>query len=600
MSLVSVRNLTFTYGGPLLFDRVSFNIQLGERIGLVGRNGTGKSTLLKLLCGELQPDDGDVLISDDSSIGRLIQEVPDSSKTSVVDIVRKGITVPTSSAEIPEWKHRQKIDRVLSRMNLQPDVSFESLSSGMKRRVLLAQALVTEPNVLLLDEPTNHLDIQSIAWLERFLQGYLGTVVFVTHDRVFLQQLATRIIEIDQARLFDWSCDYNTFLKRRQELLDAEATQHAAFDRKLAEEELWIRKGIKARRTRNEGRVRTLKKMREERGRRHSRIGHVRMKAAEGQRSGQLVLEAKEIGFAWVGQHIIENFSTLVSRGDRVGIIGPNGAGKTTLIRLLLGELTPTTGSVRLGANLQTIYFDQLRETINESQTVLENIGEGQETLLIHGKSRHIYSYLQDFLFTSEQARQLARYLSGGERNRLMLARLFKRPSNVMVLDEPTNDLDAETLELLEELVCRYSGTVLVISHDRAFLNNVVTSTIAFDPDGTVREYDGGYDDYVRQSDKALPAATAKANPKPELKSHATTTTRKISYLQQRELEALPDQIAEMELQQSLLHQKMADPEFFRQESSVIAEAKAALELLTVQIEESYQHWEKLEEPGGG
>ena len=594
MSLVSVRNLTFAYGEPPLFDGINFSVQSGERIGLVGRNGTGKSTLLRLLCGELQPDDGQVVVDGGACTGRLVQEVPHGGESAVIDIVREGITSAPSAPDSSEWKHQQNVDRVLSRMNLQPEHSFGTLSSGMKRRVLLAQALVSQPDVLLLDEPTNHLDIPSISWLERFLKGYPGAVIFVTHDRVFLQQLATRIIEIDRARLFDWTSDYHTFLRRRQELLDAESKQEAAFDRKLAEEEVWIRQGIKARRTRNEGRVRALKKMREERSRRRRQDGLVRMKANEAHRSGQLVLEAEDITFSWDKQRIIDGFSTLISRGDRVGIIGPNGAGKTTLIRLLLGELTPESGSVRAGTSLQTIYFDQLRETINESQTVAENVGEGQDTLLIDGKRRHIYSYLQDFLFTPERARRPARYLSGGERNRLMLARLFKRPSNVMVLDEPTNDLDAETLELLEELVGQYSGTLLVISHDRAFLNNVVTSTIAFDHDGVVREYDGGYDNYVRQCPEATaePAAKAERGPKPK----AVTSQKKLSYRQQQELEALPDQIAELESQQSRLHEQMADPEFFRQEPSVIADATATLESLVTRTEAAYQRWEQLEQ----
>jgi ATP-binding cassette subfamily F protein uup len=595
MSLVSVRNLTFTHGGPLLLDEINFDVQSGERIGLVGRNGAGKSTLLKLLCGELQPDDGSIVVSDHATIGRLIQEVPDGRHAAVVDIVRQGLVVDSSALGNSEWEHQQKTERVMSRMDLQPDVSFESLSSGMKRRVLLAQALVTEPDVLLLDEPTNHLDVESIAWLERFLKGYSGAIVFVTHDRVFLQQLATRIIEVDRANLFDWTCDYSTFLTRRQELLDAEAKQDAAFDRKLAEEEVWIRKGIKARRTRNEGRVRALKKMRDERSQRRTQLGNVRMEAAAGQRSGQLVLKAKEIAFAWDDHPVIDGFSTLISRGDRVGIVGPNGAGKTTLVKLLLGELTPNSGSVRLGTNLQAIYFDQLRETIDETKTVVENIGEGQDTLLINGRTKHVYGYLQDFLFTPERARRPARYLSGGEQNRLMLAKLFKQPSNVMVLDEPTNDLDAETLELLEELVGQYPGTVLVISHDRAFLNNVVTSTIAFDPDGVVREYDGGYDDYVRQRPDIAAAATGKTGLTSNSKS-AKAPKRKLSYKQQRELDELPDQIADLESQLAQLHERMADPKYFRQDASAITEGTDDLESLTTRIKNCYDRWEELDE----
>jgi len=601
MALVLVRDLTFTHGGPLLFNEINFQVESGERIGLVGRNGSGKSTLLKLLCGELQPDDGSIIIGDDSSIGRLIQEVPDGEEAAVIDIVRQGLTADATVVDEYDWEHQQKIDRVLSQMDLQPEASFSSLSSGMKRRVLLAQALVTEPKVLLLDAPTNHLDVEAISWLERFLKGYSGALIFVTHDRVFLQELATRIVEVDRARLFDWTCNYSTFLTRRQEMLDAEEKQNAAFDRKLAEEEVWIRKGIKARRTRNEGRVRALKKMRNERGDRRSQLGNVRMEAAQGQRSGQLVLEAKDVTFAWDEEPVIDGFSTLLSRGDRVGIVGANGAGKTTLLKLLLGDLKPDSGSVRLGANLQVIYFDQLRETIDETKTVVENIGEGQDTLLINGRTKHVYGYLQDFLFTPERARRPARFLSGGEQNRLMLAKLFKQPSNVMVLDEPTNDLDAETLELLEELVGQYTGTVLVISHDRAFLNNVVTSIIAFDPDGTVREYDGGYDDYVRQRRniaKQTELQTSHA-PKQVRKSQPAKTPKKqLSYKDKKELEELPERIATLESQQAEFHEQMANPEFFKQVPATIAAANEELETLTAQLKTAYTRWEKLEEMG--
>lgn len=602
MALVSVRDLTFTHGGPPLFNEINFQVESGERIGLVGRNGTGKSTLLKLLCGALQPDDGSVIIGDDASVGRLIQEVPDGDDATVVDIVRQGLTAATTVADEHNWEHQQKIDRVLSQMDLQPDVSFGSLSSGMKRRVLLAQAIVTQPKILLLDEPTNHLDVEAISWLERFLKGYSGAIIFVTHDRVFLQELATRIIEVDRARLFDWTCNYKTFLIRRQELLDAEEKQNAAFDRRLAEEEVWIRKGIKARRTRNEGRVRALKKMRKARSDRRTQLGNVRMEAAQGQRSGQLVLEAKDVTFAWDKQPVIDGFSTLLSRGDRVGIVGTNGAGKTTLLKLLLGDLTPDSGSVRLGANLQVIYFDQLRETIDETQTVVENIGDGQDTLLINGRTKHVYGYLQDFLFTPERARRPARFLSGGEQNRLMLAKLFKQPSNVMVLDEPTNDLDAETLELLEELVGQYTGTVLVISHDRAFLNNVVTSTIAFDPDGTVREYDGGYDDYVRQRRSAAKQPESVTTRDQNRKSKPQPTTapkKKISYKEKKELEELPERIASLESQQTRFHEQMADPEFFKQDPTTIASANEELLTLTDQLTMAYARWEQLEEIAG-
>ncbi|MCA9111598.1 MAG: ATP-binding cassette domain-containing protein, partial [Planctomycetaceae bacterium] len=420
------------------------------------------------------------------------------------------------------------------------------------------------------------------------------------HDRVFLQSLATRIIEVDRARLFDWTCDYNTFLKRKQQALDAEEKQNAAFDRKLAEEEVWIRQGIKARRTRNEGRVRALVKMREERRQRREKLGNVRMQAGEAERSGRLVIETKNLKFTYGEdqQPIVQDLSMLITRGDKIGIIGPNGTGKTTLLKLLLGDLEPTSGSVRHGTNLEVIYFDQLREQINEEQTVAENVGEGQDTLLINGKSKHVIGYLQDFLFTPERARRPARYLSGGERNRLLLARIFKRPSNVMVLDEPTNDLDTETLELLEELVADYSGTLLLVSHDRAFLNNVVTSTLAFEGDGVVKEYDGGYDDYVRQRGEQT-AVRSEPDP-PTAKVERTTASpdrkpAKLSFKEQKELEALPEQIHELEQEVAELHEQMASPTFFKQEGSVIADVNARLQELSSQLETLFARWEALE-----
>ena len=477
MPLLSLRDISFTYGGESLLEQIDLEIDRGEKIGLLGRNGAGKSTLMKIIAGEIPLDDGSIQTTPHVRIARLIQEVPHAQESqTVAEMVAEGYTDNPDPAH--QWEADQAVAKALSRVEIDGEQQFSTLSSGMKRRALLARALVREPDILLLDEPTNHLDIESITWLEGFLKNYDGALLFVTHDRSFLQTLAGRILEIDRGKLFDWTCDYDTFLVRKQQLLDAEEKQNALFDKKLAEEEVWIRKGIKARRTRNEGRVRALKKMRQERAERRKQSGDVRMQAGEAEKSGRLVIELKNVSFHYEEKQVIADYSTLLTRGDKVGIIGRNGAGKSTLLKLILGKLQPSSGSVRQGTKLETIYFDQLREQIDEEKTVIENVGEGEQTLNINGTNKNIYGYLQDFLFTPERSRQLAKFLSGGERNRLLLARLFKKPSNLLVLDEPTNDLDAETLELLEELVVDYSGTVLLVSHDRTFLNNVVTSTI--------------------------------------------------------------------------------------------------------------------------
>ncbi len=601
MPLLSLQDVSFTWGGPLILEGINLEIDKGERIGLLGRNGTGKSTLLRILASELEPDDGEFRLGNGVRVARLVQEVPHGYDGQVADLIAEDWTSPSDSAaeeiESDGWKAAQAVKRVLSRMNLDGKAEFATLSSGMKRRVLLAKSLVGEPEVLLLDEPTNHLDIPSIAWLERFLKGYAGTLIFVTHDRVFLQALATRIIEIDRARLFDWTCDYATFLKRKQLALDAEDKQNAEFDRKLAAEEVWIRQGIKARRTRNEGRVRALKKMREERRARRGRIGNVRMEAATSDRSGRLVIEAEDVSFAYGVEPIVRDLSVLITRGDKIGIIGPNGSGKTTLLRLLLGQLEPNEGRIRHGTRIEVTYFDQLREQIDEEKTVVENVGEGQDTLLINGSQKHIYGYLQDFLFTPERARRPARYLSGGERNRLLLAQIFKRPSNVLVLDEPTNDLDVETLDLLEELLVNYEGTVLLVSHDRAFLNNVVTSTLAFEGRGTVKEYDGGYDDYVRQSESVdVPAdESASHASKPKPRQQSSNERNRLNYNEQRELDTLPERIHEHERLQQELHATMADPAFFKQDGATISAANSQLSTIEQELAAMYQRWEDLE-----
>ncbi len=528
MALINLRNINLAFGGPPLLLDISLRIQKGERIALLGRNGTGKSTLLKVIAGEIQADGGLIDRQQGLRVARLEQDVPRNLQGTIYEATAQGLAETGAllvryhdltrradsgetglSSQLTEvqqrlessdgWSHQQRIEQVLSRLKLPTDLPVSSLSGGILRRVLLARALAVDPDILLLDEPTNHLDIESITWLEEFLQRENLTLVFVTHDRAFLRRLATRIVEIDRGRLFDFACDYDTFLQRKDELLNAEAQEQARFDKKLAEEEVWIRKGIKARRTRNEGRVRALKKMREEFRQRRERIGTARLNLQEAERSGKLVAEVKGLSFAYDKVPLVSDFSAMVLRGDRIGIIGPNGIGKTTLLKLLLGEIKPQQGTVRLGTNLHVLYFDQMREQLDPNLTVQQNLAGDQDSVVIDGRSRHVIGYLQDFLFTPDRARSPVRILSGGERNRLLLARLFTREANVLVLDEPTNDLDLETLDLLEELLADFKGTLFLVSHDRAFLNRVVTSTIAFEGDGQVREYVGGYDDWLHQ-----------------------------------------------------------------------------------------------------
>ena len=598
MALLSLREISLAFGGPRLFDQADFHIEQGERVCLLGRNGEGKSTLLRLILGEIQPDEGEVVRRQGLRVSRLEQDVPRTEVGSVAEVVARGLDerdrVGTSAG--------RRVDAILSRMSLDPEARFESLSSGMKRRVLLARALVAEPDVLLLDEPTNHLDVAAIEWLEEFLSRFAGTLVFVTHDRAFLTRLATRIVELDRGRLQSWDCDYPTFLKRRDELLEAEERQRALFDKKLAQEETWIRKGVEARRTRNEGRVRALKVMRDERRKRRERQSTARIQVQEAERGGTMVVEAKGVGFSYGGREVIRGLETTIYRGDKVGLIGPNGAGKTTLLRLLLGELTPTSGAIRLGTNLEVAYFDQLKAGLDEEKSVQKNVSE-YDTITINGQPRHIIGYLQDFLFTPDRARTLVKFLSGGERSRLLLAKLFTRPSNVLVLDEPTNDLDIETLELLESLIVEYQGTVLLVSHDRAFLNNVVASTLVIDSEGNVREFEGGHDDAVRQMAAAAVTAGPKstaiaAPPRAESAAAADDRPRKLSFKERRELETLPATIETLEAAVRELHASMADPAFFRQEKGVIAEANARLATLENQLAEAYDRWESLEASG--
>ena len=589
MALLSLRDVSLAFGGPRLLDRVAFQIERGERVCLLGRNGEGKSTLLRLIEGEVPPDEGEVLRQQGLRIARLPQEIPQGRGGLAHDEVAAGLEV-----EGPAAGPDHRVDAILTRMGLDPDSRFDALSSGMKRRVLLARALVGDPDILLLDEPTNHLDIDAIRWLEDFLIRDGGTLIFVTHDRVFLERLATRIVELDRGRLYDWACDYPTFLKRKEELLAAEARQNALFDKRLAREETWIRKGIEARRTRNEGRVRALKAMREAREQRRERSGTARMQLQEAERSGALVIEAKGVGFGYGDRPVIRDLSTTIMRGDKVGIIGPNGAGKTTLLRLLLGELPPQEGTVRLGTNLEVSYFEQLKATLDEERTVQQNVSE-YDTIPINGQPRHVLGYLQDFLFPPERSRSLVKFLSGGERSRLLLAKLFTRPSNVLVLDEPTNDLDVETLELLESLLVEYQGTVLLVSHDRAFLNDVVTSTLALEPDGRVKESDGGYDDYLRQRPGPAPA-----EPKPALAPAKTASPtperpRRLSFKERRELDELPKRIEALEAARQELHETMADPAFYRRDGGEIAQAKARLASLEQELAQAFERWEALE-----
>jgi ATP-binding cassette subfamily F protein uup len=593
MPFLSLRAVSLSFGGPRLLDEVDFQVEPGERLCLLGRNGEGKSTLLRLIAGEIEPDEGTIIRQQGLRIARLAQDVPEGHKGAVGEEVALGL--------VDEAHHDGAADHrvraVVSRVGLDPDARFDELSSGMKRRVLLAQAIVGQPDILLLDEPTNHLDIEAIAWLESFLLRQAGTIVFVTHDRVFLEKLATRIVELDRGRLYDWACDYLTFLKRREDLLAAEAQQRALFDKKLAQEEAWIRKGIEARRTRNEGRVRALEAMRRAHQQRRQRQGTAHMQAQIAERAGTLVIEAEDVEFGYAEAPVIRNLTTTILRGDKVGIIGPNGAGKTTLLRLLLGQLSPREGTVRHGTNLEVSYFEQMKSALDEEKTVQQNVSE-YDSISIAGRDRHILGYLQDFLFPPERSRSLVKYLSGGERSRLLLAKLFTRPSNVLVLDEPTNDLDLETLELLESLLVDYQGTMLLISHDRAFLNDVVTSTLVIEDDGQVKEYEGGYDDCLRQrssevqveAKRAAESATKKPPDPPREQA------RKPSFKERKEIETLPGRIEELESGIRELHEAMAEPSFYRKDRDEITRVKARLENLERDLAAAYERWEALEQ----
>lgn len=630
MSLFSADNLSLAFGTHVLLDHACFSLAKGERICLIGRNGSGKTTLMRLIKGGMQADEGDIRKKNDLVVSWLVQEVPYAATGKIFDIVASGLgdaarllqqyhhllqdvargdngalrkleKVQHELEAVNGWSLVQRVEESISRLSLDGEDDIENLSGGLKRRVMLAKALANAPDILMLDEPTNHLDIESILWLEEFLKNYNGCVLFITHDRVFLQNVATRILELDRGQLVSFPGDYANYLRRKEEMLHAEEKANELFDKKLADEEVWIRQGIKARRTRNEGRVRALETMREERSKRQNRVGQVKLEVDDQARSGKLVIEVDNISYEYENKPIVKNFSTLILRGDRIGIIGPNGVGKTTVLQLLLGQLKPHRGQVKLGTKLEIAYFDQLRDQLNDNLSVLENIGLGKEYVTINGRERHVYSYLRDFLFSSERVKVPLKALSGGERNRLLLAKIFTRPANLLVLDEPTNDLDSDTLELLESLLMDFQGTLIIVSHDRAFLNNVITSSLVFE-DGKVNEYVGGYDDWIRQkkskaTDKK-PTAGLKHNDS-EFKSASDQPVKKkikLGYKEKRELESLPGLIESLEEQQTELQERVSRTEFYQQDQAIINEDLTLLESVSQQLETAYNRWGELEE----
>lgn len=636
MALLKFTNVSLAFGVTPLLDGVSWQIERGERVCIIGRNGTGKSSLLRIVKGEQQADDGEVWRAPALKIGELPQELPRADDRSVFDVVAAGLagvgellaeyhhlTQDTSGELDMErlmhvqqeleardgWRLQQLVESTLSRLQLPAEKTLAELSGGWRRRVLLAQALVAEPDLLLLDEPTNHLDIGAIAWLEDALRGYPGAVLFITHDRAFLQALATRILELDRGNLIDWQGDYASFLVHKEQQLAAEETANALFDKRLAQEEVWIRQGIKARRTRNEGRVRALKAMRNERSERRERQGKANLLLETADKSGKQVILAEHMSYAHPGgEPLIRDLTLLIQRGDRIGLLGPNGSGKTTLLKLLLGDLQPTAGKIQYGTKLEIAYFDQLRLQLEPEKTVIDNLAEGREFITINGQDRHVLSYLGDFLFSPQRARTPVKALSGGERARLLLAKLFSKPANLLVLDEPTNDLDVETLELLEEVLLSFEGTVLMVSHDRAFLDNVVTSTLVFEGEGRVREYVGGYQDWLRQggSPRLLGVQTredskpapAKAEPVPAaapVVAAAAPAKRKLSYKEQRELDALPGAIETAEIELEALQTAIADPGFYQLPNEVTQAKLARMDALQGELDRLIERWAELE-----
>ncbi len=616
MPLLQARNLSLAYGDKPLLERADLKLEPGERVCLVGRNGSGKSTLLRIVAGEVQPDDGEILRAPELRIATLAQDLPAGIDGSVYDCVAAGIG--ELAGTITEWHHaaiaaaadpaalrrlerlqneietagawnlETRISSTITRLGLPPDVPFEQLSGGLRRRALLGRALVADPELLLLDEPTNHLDIDSILWLENLLLEFTGSLLFITHDRSFLRRLATRIVDLDRGRLTSWPGDYDRFLAARAAALDAETRQDALFDKKLAQEEAWIRQGIKARRTRNEGRVRALEKMRAERAARRERGGAARLAMREAEASGKIVIEAEGLSFAWGDKPIVRDFGCTILRGDRIGILGPNGCGKSTLIRLLLGELAPDGGRVRTGTRLEVAYFDQHREALDPEKSVRDNLGLAGDRVELGGRARHVVGYLKDFLFDEKTIHQPVKSLSGGERNRLLLARLFTRAFNLLVMDEPTNDLDIETLELLETLLIEFGGTLLLVSHDREFIDNTVSGTIAFDAPGVVREYAGGYADWLRQR-PPVETAIERKPPKPARKARGGQPSAK------KELRALPGKIEKIEAEIAALHANLAAPDYYQQPPERIKSDQRALAALEADLEELFRRWEELE-----
>ena len=624
MPLVTLQDIYLSYGQPPLIDHINLVIERGERVCLIGRNGAGKSTLLKILTGQITADDGILKRASGVKVAQLEQSVPQETEGSVFDVITQGLgaegelakryhhlilalgdnpsdqvmrDLEACQAELDRvngWDINQRVEAIITKMELDADADISSLSGGYKRRVLLARALVCDPDLLLLDEPTNHLDIDAIQWVEQFLLKWEGSLLFISHDRRFMDNLATRFIEIDRGQLAEFNCDYATYLKRKEEILEIEDKQNALFDKRLSQEEVWIRQGIKARRTRNEGRVRALEAMRREYADRRKQLGTARMNIQQAEKSGKIVAEATDISFTFADDNsaaVVSNFSTLIQRGDKVGFIGRNGVGKTTLIKLLLGELNPQQGTIKTGTNLNVAYFDQYRSALDEEKTVQDNVSGGRDMLEIDGKPRHVISYLQDFLFAPERCRQPVKALSGGERNRLLLAKLFTQPSNILVLDEPTNDLDIDTLDLLEELLINYKGTLILVSHDRAFLNNVVTSTLVFEGDGIIKQYVGGYDDWLRQREVAQPTVATPV----VASSKGKSTSKKLSYKDQRELDQLPEHIEDLEVQVGEITELISQPDFYKSERAEIEKTEQQLADVQQQLNQSYQRWEELD-----
>jgi ATP-binding cassette subfamily F protein uup len=623
---MGMQDVSIAFGGPPVLDHARLTIEQGERVCLLGRNGAGKSTVMKLLDGTIAPDEGEIVKQSGVTVARLEQEIPEGLDGTTFDVVaeglgptgllltryheashRVGVQADDTALRALDrlhheleaagaWEIQTAVDTVLQHLGLDPDAPFNSLSGGRKRQVLLARALVRQPDVLLLDEPTNHLDVDAIEWMERYLIDRGATLLFVTHDRAFLRRLATRIVELDRGRLVDWAADYDRYLDRKEAALAAEEREFAEFDKKLAKEEQWIRTGIQARRTRNEGRVRALEALRVERGARRDRLGTVKLQAQEAERSGRLVVEARQATFARGDRVIVRDLTTTIMRGDRVGVIGPNGSGKTTLLRLLLGELAPDSGTIRLGTGLEVAYFDQLREQLDPERSVFDSVADGADFVDVGGGRQHVVGYLQDFLFPPDRIRTPVRALSGGERNRLLLARLFTRRFNLLVLDEPTNDLDIETLDLLEELLLQFSGTLLLVSHDRAFLDNVVTSTLVFEGAGAVQEYAGGYSDWLRQrrvAESAV-AVTPKRVATPRPSPAPAPRKRGLSFKEKAELAALPERIDALERERAETYDALVDPALLR-DGAASAAAKARVAALETELGTLLERWETLE-----